>query len=328
MFFQLSLISLGIKATWGILSLSSAHALRLLSHKGGGSPSRYRSESDLGVLDEVEAVSPLNDGVNPRVELGEEARVLLELLGGLVVGVEVVGGGVEEVGAETVVGVEEHLVGVAVELGRHVLDEELHLVDGVGVALLALEGGTLLGLLVVGLGPLLDVGGLDLGHVELSAEGVLGLDFLVGLDVVEEVEERVDGETSVLLVNLGEDGGVNTVDGSLVELLIASLGLDLLGELGVGGDGEDVGVVGEEEHLLLGGGLVVGRGSDPHDVASVDVGELQLEGEDVPGLGAGSVSESELVGVLVELEDLVDLGNDVEVALLASSLSEGHVEVR
>lgn len=142
MFFQLSLTppAVGVSLTY-------------LSHRSAGtrdhSVRQGLSEGDLGVLDEVEAVSSLDDGVNPRVELGEEARVLLELLGGLVVGVEVVGGGVEEVGTETVVGVEEDLVGVGVELGGDVLNEEGNLVDGVGVALLALEAGGLLGLLVV-----------------------------------------------------------------------------------------------------------------------------------------------------------------------------------
>ena len=38
----------------------------------------------------------------------------------------------------------------------------------------------------------------------------------------------------------------------------------------------------KEEDLLLGGGLVVGDGSDSDDVASADCRELQLEGEDVP----------------------------------------------
>jgi hypothetical protein len=47
------------------------------------------------------------------------------------------------------VGVEEDSVGVVVELGRDVLHEELDLVDGVGVALLSLEAGGLLGLLVI-----------------------------------------------------------------------------------------------------------------------------------------------------------------------------------
>ena len=84
-------------------------------------------------------------------------------------------------------GVEEHSVCVVVELGGDVLDEELHLVDSVGVALLALEAGGLLGLLVEGLGPLLHVSGLDASNVELGAEGVLGLELLVGLDVVEQV---------------------------------------------------------------------------------------------------------------------------------------------
>ena len=49
---------------------------------------------------------------------------------------------------ETVMGVEEDSVGVVVELGGDILDEELNLVDGVGVALLSLEAGGLLGLLV------------------------------------------------------------------------------------------------------------------------------------------------------------------------------------
>ena len=86
-------------------------------------------------------------------------------------------------------GVEEHSVGVVVELGGHVLNQELNLIDGVSVALLSLEAGCLLGLLVEGLAPLLNVGGLDSGDVELSAEGVLGLNFLVGLDIVEQVLE-------------------------------------------------------------------------------------------------------------------------------------------
>ena len=98
------------------------------------------SEGDLGVLDEVEAVSALHDSIDPGVELGQETRVLLELLARLVIAVEVVGGGVEEVGTETVVSVEEDLVGVAVELGRDILNEEGNLVDGTSVALATLEG--------------------------------------------------------------------------------------------------------------------------------------------------------------------------------------------
>ena len=43
--------------------------------------------------------------------------------------------------------------------------------------------------------------------------------------------------------------------------------------------------------------------------------ELDLEGEGVVGL-TGGVSELELVGVVIELEDLEDLGNDIEVLVL------------
>ena len=87
---------------------------------------------------------------------------------------------------------------------------------------------------------------------------------------MEEILEGGYWEISVSLIELGEDGGVDTGDGSLVDLLIANLGLDLLSELGSSGEGEDVGVVREEEDLLLGGGLVVGGGSDADNVTSAD----------------------------------------------------------
>ena len=49
--------------------------------------------------------------------------------------------------------------------------------------------------------------------------------------------------------------------------------------------------------------------------------ELQLEGEGVEGL-TGTVSELELVGVLVKFENLEDLGNDVEVGVLLGGFLE------
>ena len=55
------------------------------------------------------------------------------------VGVKVISGGVEEVSSETIVGVEKDTVGVVVELGGDILDEELDLVDGVCAALGSLE---------------------------------------------------------------------------------------------------------------------------------------------------------------------------------------------
>jgi hypothetical protein len=108
---------------------------------------------------------------------------------GLIVRVKVVSWGVEEVSTKTIVSVEEDSVGIVVELSGNILNEELKLVDGVGVALGTLEGRGLLGLLVVALGPLLYIGGLNLGNVELSAEGILVLDVLISFNVVEEILE-------------------------------------------------------------------------------------------------------------------------------------------
>ena len=69
---------------------------------------------------------------------------------------------------------------------------------------------------------------------------------------MEEVLEGDEGKVSVLLVNLGEDGGGDTGNSSLVDLLITSLGSDILSELGASGEGKNVGVVRKEEDLLLG----------------------------------------------------------------------------
>ena len=59
----------------------------------------------------------------------------------------------------------------------------------------------------------------------------------------------------------------------------------------------------------------------------MNVGELELKSKDVPGLGTGGISKAELVGVLVELEDLGYLGNNVEITLLGGSLVEGNEHV-
>ena len=81
-----------------------------------------------------------------------------------------------------------------------------------------------------------------------------------------------------------------------------------------------------EHEDLLGGGLVVGSRSNSNNGAGSDVGELELESEGPEGL-TRVVSELELVGVLVELEDLEDLGADVEVGGLLGSLLEVHAVV-
>ena len=75
----------------------------------------------------------------------------------------------EEVGTETLVGVEEHSVDIVVELGGDILDEELNLVDQ--ITALSLGGGSLLALLVVGLDAIDNISWLNLGHVEAGSEG-------------------------------------------------------------------------------------------------------------------------------------------------------------
>jgi len=286
------------------------------------------SEGNLSVLDEVESVSALNNGINPWVEPGKGAGVVLELLAGLIVRVKVVSRGVEEVSTKTIVSVEEDSVGIVVELSRNILNEELELVDGIGVALSTLEGRGLLGLLVVALGPLLNIGGLNLGNVELSAEGILVLDVLISLNVVEEILEWVNRETGVLLVDLSNDGGIDTCKGSPIDLLIRNLASDFLGKLGSSREGKDVGIVAEEEDLLGGWGLVVGNWSDTDHISCSDMRELELKSENVPGVLAwGSISESELVGVLIELEDMANLSNNIEVTLVSACLVETNTEI-
>lgn len=63
------------------------------------------SVNELGVFDEIETVSSLDNSLNVRVELGEEFRVFFELLSGIVVFVKVFSFNWEEVGSKTVMGV-------------------------------------------------------------------------------------------------------------------------------------------------------------------------------------------------------------------------------
>lgn len=174
---------------------------------------------------------------------------------------EVVSLDVEEVGSKAVLGVEQDSVGVVVQLGGGVLDEELHLEDVLALGGGALEGGGLLGLAVVGLDPLLHVGGLDLGHVELGSEGVLTLQLLVAVRVVEQVLEGGAAQGGVLLVDLSEHHGVVAhvllKSGLLNGVVVADLSSQLLGELRGRDEGHDVGVVREDEHLLVGGSLII-----------------------------------------------------------------------
>ena len=50
--------------------------------------------------------------------------------------------------------------------------------------------------------------------------------------------------------------------------------------------------------------------------------ELQLDGDGVEGL-SGLILNLELVGVLIELEDLEDLGNNIEVGVGLGGVLEG-----
>ena len=69
---------------------------------------------------------------------------------------------------------------------------------------------------------------------------------------MEEILKGGNREIGVGLIDLSEDRGVNTVDGSLIDLIIRNLALEILGSARVSREGQDVGVVAEEEDLLLG----------------------------------------------------------------------------
>lgn len=70
--------------------------------------------------------------------------------------------------------------------------------------------------------------------------------------------------------------------------------------------------MGKSKHLLVGGSLVVGGRADSNDLASLNVGELELEGESVPVV-TSAVGELELVSVFIEIVDAEDLSDDIEV---------------
>merc|ERR1719329_1825426 len=141
---------------------------------------------------------------------------------------------------------------------------------------------------------------------------------------MEQIVESGKRQGLVLLVNLGEDdgvGGAGLEAGLLIGAVVVNLGGKVVGELGGVDEGHDVGVVLEDEDLL-GGGLVVGAGADLDNAALGDVGELDLESKSVEG-GTGAVLKLELVGVVIELEDVEDLGDDVEVRVLLGGLLKG-----
>ena len=272
------------------------------------------SHAELGVLDVVPAVSALNDGVNPDVELLEVGEGLLDLLGGGSVAPQV-GGLAEEVGTETLVRVVKHSVLVGVAESGSILDGELDVPDELA-SLGTLGGGDLLRLAVEDLDGVTDIAGLDTAHTEASSESV------TGQLAAEKFLERGGLEVGPLAVDVadGDSNGRNILgELSLVGSdVVLNLG-DVASETGAADEGHDVRVVGKGEDLLVGRGLIPGGGADSHGLASLQVRELQSEGEGVPG-GAGGVAKLELVGVSVHLVDTNNLGNNVEVALLGLSV--------
>ena len=145
---------------------------------------------------------------------------------------------------------------------------------------------------------------------------------------MEQVSERGGGKLGVLLVNLGEDDGGHgglSLEGILLRFsLVGDLVGNGGGELGGSNEGHDVRVVLEDEDVLLGGGIVVGGRSDLDNSSGLEVGELKLESESVVNF-SGSISELELISVLIKLEDLEDLGDNIEVLGSLGGLTEGGV---
>jgi len=253
------------------------------------------------------------------VELDELVNLGLDLLasGGVV---PEVSGLTEEFGAETLVRVNENSVLVAVGGSGGVLAQQGHVPDQVAV-LGALGSGDLLAGLVVNAAHVLN-GALNLDNVEASAEGVAGK----GTILVEQVVKGGVLESSPLLVDVGQDDGVG--GHSLLKLsgvgllVVVHLSSEVLSELGGAYEGHDVGVVLEVNNLLAGRGLIDEGTADVDHLTGTQVGELELKGQNVPVV-TGSVSDLKFVGELVHLEDVDDLGDNIEVLILRSSVLHG-----
>ena len=70
----------------------------------------------------------------------------------------------------------------------------------------------------------------------------------------------------------------------------------------------------EDKNVLVLAGFVVSSGADTDHLASTETRELQLKSEDVPSI-TGLVSDLELVGEFVQLEDLEHFSNNIEVTV-------------
>jgi len=82
----------------------------------------------------------------------------------------------------------------------------------------------------------------------------------------------------------------------------------------------------EDENVLVLAGFVVSGGADADHLASTETGELQLESEDVPSI-TGLVSDLELVGEFVQLEDVEHFSDNIEVTVGGASVLEVGVVV-
>jgi hypothetical protein len=105
---------------------------------------------------------------------------------------------VEEFLTKSFVSVQENSVCVVVQLCGGILYQELNLPDKSTAALLALQGCSLLGFLVISLCPLSDITWFDFLDTEGCSEGVVLALFLI----VEEFSKRSVLEVSPLLVDL------------------------------------------------------------------------------------------------------------------------------
>jgi len=105
----------------------------------------------------------------------------------------------EEVGTESLVGVEEDFIDVVAVLSADVLGEELNLIDHIST-FRSFSGRGFLGLFVIDFAGLGFTSWFDSGDVEANSEGVGGV-----ILVVEKIVEGAGWEGSVFLVNLGED---------------------------------------------------------------------------------------------------------------------------
>ena len=242
------------------------------------------SVNELGLLDVVEAVLSLDDGINEGVESGHVSGVRSHSSVSSSSSLSIS----KELSTKTVVRVAEESVLVVSVHGGSILAEEF-----------SLE--------VVHLG---SSSVLDGSNLNMDSEG----GSLESFSSVEEISER--GGLHVL--ELGRDFRDNNGMGSVVSSEVSLISSIVIGDLskvssGLGSSNESahVRVVGLAEDILV-SGVVGGNRSDVDSVSRSEVGELQLGAESVPGV-TRVVSKSDLVGVFIKLMDLSNSSLNIEV---------------